>query len=609
MKKTKNTIELSAREQQAIGLIRKEKTDWEAATAYITDKVAFQMRNLIRQLRKNYWGVFDNPVDPHTNRDKIWVPLTESLVESVVKNIDLDTKDINFRAKRPEAIGMTSLVRSLVKNELDYIGFGESLDELTRSLAIDGTAIWKTIPYYDKARKKKCIKIIPVDLLNFYIDPTVHSIQEAESVIERALMTKEEMQGMSKWTNTNDLVGTNLIDRSDGEVGYTNSTGQTKLVEVFERWGKMPKALLTGNPDDTEKIDGRIVASSDNGTWRCHLIEAAKPLKPYEEAWYTRVPGRWYGRGVAEKVMMLQLWMNITVNVRITRNAIAQLGIFKIRQGAGITPQSLSRLSVNGAITVQSMNDIEQFVMQEASQSSYNDENSSMSWGRQVTGAFEAVTGETMPSSTTATIGAIQNRNASSQFVLIKEGIGMFIERWVDKHAMPIVLGGVTRGMIIRYYPERLEDYDKQLVAQHVYNEVYKIDSEGGFLDPEQVQMEMDRAFQQLQAHGDQRFMEVLDAVEILDYDTDVQITNEDYDTGVMVQNLLTALQTAPEYREPILREIFDKMGLDPMKPIPAQMTPPAAIGQQSGTELTTQANTGEAFGKAQALSSYANGK
>lgn len=67
-------------ENQAIGLIRKEKTQWETATAYVTDKVAFQMRNLIRQLRKNYWGIFDNPIDPQSGREKIWMPLTESLV-------------------------------------------------------------------------------------------------------------------------------------------------------------------------------------------------------------------------------------------------------------------------------------------------------------------------------------------------------------------------------------------------------------------------------------------------------------------------------------------------------------------------------------------------
>lgn len=602
-------------EQKAIELIRLEKGQWDTATTFVTDKVAFQMRNLIRQLRKNYWGIFDEPVDPTTGRKKIWVPLTESLVESVVKNIDLDTKDITFRAKRAEAIGLTSLIRSVVKNELDIIHFGESLDELERILAIDGTAVWKTIEYYDEERERKCLQIVPVDLLNFYIDPTVHSIQEAEAVIERAILSEDQVKTMDGWINTDKVIGSLNIDRTDGQYSQAyNSTGNTRLVEVYERWGKMPKSFLTGNPEDTDYVEGHIVASGTKGGWICHLVEENKKgIKPYEEAWYTRVPSRWYGKGVAEKVMMMQLWINTITNIQINRSYVTQLGIFKIRQGSGITPQSISRLASNGAITVQTMQDIEQMVMQDASPASYRDQDSAMSWSRQVTGAFEAITGETMPSSTTATIGAIQNRNASSQFVLIKEGIGMFIERWVQRHALPIILKNLKRGSVVKHFPDRLQDYDQQIIAQQIYDQVNEANEQGKFLDPEQVQMEMERGIASLQASGDQRFVELLDPVEILDYEVDVQITNEDYDTGVAIQNLVQMLPAAPEFRLQIIEQIFDRMGMGPFKaPAPAVqpgMTPPVGAGQQNPTEVTAQANTGEAFGKAQALSQYAQGQ
>ena len=124
---------------QAISLIKEEKNAWQDATAFVTEKVSFNMRNLLRTLRKNYWGVFDKPLDPMTGRKKIWVPLTESMVENVVKNIDLDQKDINFRAKKADAVGLASVARSLVKNRLDEMFFGEYLDELERVITIDGT--------------------------------------------------------------------------------------------------------------------------------------------------------------------------------------------------------------------------------------------------------------------------------------------------------------------------------------------------------------------------------------------------------------------------------------------------------------------------------------
>src|SRR6185295_8367226 len=114
-------------EAQAVSILVREKTLWEQSYAFITEKVAFNMRNLIRQCRKNYWGVFDEPIDNQTGRRKIWPPLTESIVEAVVKNIDLDTKDVNFRAKKPSAVALTHVVRSIVRHGLDELGFGELL--------------------------------------------------------------------------------------------------------------------------------------------------------------------------------------------------------------------------------------------------------------------------------------------------------------------------------------------------------------------------------------------------------------------------------------------------------------------------------------------------
>ena len=131
-------------EQEAVGLVSQEKNNWETGTVFVTDKVTFRMRDLIREARKNYWGVFNKPTDPTTGRKKTFVPLTESIVESSVKNIDLDTKDITLRAKPGGSVGLTDLARNFVKNKLDEIYFGEILDEMERTLAIDGTAVWHT---------------------------------------------------------------------------------------------------------------------------------------------------------------------------------------------------------------------------------------------------------------------------------------------------------------------------------------------------------------------------------------------------------------------------------------------------------------------------------
>lgn len=594
---------------EAVSLVKIEKRDWEVGAAFVTEKVYFQMRNLIRTLRKNYWGVFDEPIDPTTGRKKIWIPLTEWIVETVVKNIDLDTKDINFRAKNQKAISFTSLVRSVVRNCLEYMNFGEKLDEGERMLAIDGTLVWATEEVDGKPHTTN------VDLLNFYIDPTAHSISETGSVIERIVLAKPDFDMLAtdnKWINKNEALGSQNINHSDGEFQFNNvdNTGNTPYVELFRRRGWMPKYFMTGKDTDTEMIPGEIVCSRNGGSWILHNIEQRKDNKNkgYEEAWYTRVPGRWYGRGAAEKVMMLQLWINIINNIRINKGLVAQLHLWKIRQGSGITPQMISRLGANGAILVQNMADIEQLVQNEVASGAQQDEASILQWARMVTSAFESVTGEGMPS-TTATTSALSSRAANSSFELIREGFGMFLSRWLRNQSMPIIFDNLSLGEVIRYYPDNLQAYDEYTVNKVLYEQMQMITEARLGVDPNQVMREQQRAIASLAAQGDTRTMSYDDAVDITAYDVEILITNETVDSGVLQQNLLTALQAAPEYRNIILSELFDRMGLKvpPLPQMQPQMAPPAKVGEQNPQEQMTQANTGEAFGKAQAMVNYAS--
>lgn len=573
-------------EREAISIVRDEKTQWETATAFITEKVAFNMRELIRLMRKNYWGVFDTPKDPITKRDKIWVPLTEYFVDSAVKNVDLDTKDINFRAKKPSATGLSTLVKAVTKCQLDEDGFGEDLDDLIRRMAIDGTSVWKTIPVTEDG--KKVPKRVNVDLLNIYIDPTARSIQEAYRFTERSLMTEQEVRAMSGWINTEGIEGTLGLPKTDSQ--YTTEQGTTKLVDVWEMWGKGPKSLITGKQKDTEEVDLHIIVSGldGGGKARVHLIETYKGFKPYEEAWYIRVPGRWYGKGIAEKLMWLQLWINTVVNVRINRAMVSQLGIFVARRGAGITAQMLSKMAANGVIVTNDPSDIQQLRVQEASEASYKDEDVIHSWGQRTTSAFDVVTGEQLPSSTPATNAAIQARNAQSAFGLIKEGIGMFLQRYLKRHYIPIIFKNIKLSDIIRVSEssDSLRELDEKLANVYLYDALDRMPP-GTFFDPMQVEQERQRILAQLSNQGTNRYFELFDELDPTLYDVQVYVTNEEFDKSVMLQDLISMLNVAPEFRGQIIREAFDLMGLTFRAPEMTPMMPgaPGTPGQPGSTE------------------------
>ena len=583
-------------ETKAIELVKGERQAWEDATCFITEKVAFRMRNLIRTLRKNYWGVFDEIADPITGREKTWVPLTEMFVEWCVKNFDLDLKDVQVRTENPKLVGFVFIVRSILRKFLEKIGFGEELDLLEREIAIDGTKVWKTIKTKDE-NGRETAKVIPVDLLNCYLDPTSKSIAEAYRFTERGLLTASEIKGMTDWINTKEIEGTIGLSKTDAQMkNYTQTSPSTpaKYVDVWEMWGKIPEYLITGDSEDKDEVEGRVVVSGlESGSERVHLIEQIKDnKKPYEEAWYKRVPGRWFGRGPAEMVMMLQIWINIIVNIRITRSLVSQLGIFKIRKGSGITPQMLSKLAVQGAIVVNNQDDLQQLVMQEASQASYQDESNIEEWGRKITSAFETVTGETLPSTATATAVAAQSRSATSQFVLIREGVGMFLQRWLKNQIMPILSKRMRPSDILTITGdvEEMREFDERLVLELASRELQKAEKEGRWFRPEEVMREIQDARDRLQKMGSDRYAQLAESIDFEMFDPIVYVTNEEMDKGTMVTNLVSALQVVqdPQQREQILIQMFDLLGLPPYKTRPAapQLAQPAMIQRKQNIPL-----------------------
>lgn len=583
----KKTSIQSKIEKEAIAIVDRERTNWEDAVSFITPKVGFRMRELIRICRKNYWGVFDNPIDKNTNREKIWIGLIQSIVETWLKNIDMDQKDIGFIARNNKGYDITELTRLVVKDYLDRMYFGEIIDADERTVLIDGTVVWKT--WEDNSTGKPVLKRKTVDLLNIYIDPTEDNIQSAYRLTERSVALPEQIEAMTGWSNTSDLTGSQVINKVDGTRRSnfgTRTTGDFR--DVWETWGKIPKWMVTGDikaEDAKEEIDGHIVVSGfEAGELVCHLVEENKrkdkfgnSIKPYEEWRACKIAGRWYGLGIAERLLALQEYLNTIVNIRITRSYVSQLGLFKIRKGKGITPKILSNLPANGAIQVTDMDDIQQFQIDEASEASYKDEEVIKYWAQQVSSAYPISSGEIMPASTSATAVSTANANAKSAYTMFKESTGAFWERWIDRAALPIIAKTITIGDIIKLTSDD-ENYKKIVESIALNTALNKLEKEKIVPSVDEANQEIDKEIERLMQKP-QLFIKNVQKIIAEGLDTRVKITNEDLDTGATIQNLINMMSIAPEYKDGIIKQIYDLMGLQSPK---AVVQPQMMLGQPS---------------------------
>lgn len=576
-------------EQKALSIVQQEQTNWEDAVSFITPKVGFRMRELIRICRKNYWGVFDNPIDKNTQREKVWIGLIQSTVETWLKNIDMDQKDFGFIARNSKGYEITELTRLIVKDYLDRIYFGETIDADERQVLIDGTQVWKT--WETNFNGTPVMNRRTVDLLNIYIDPTEENIQTAYRFTERAVLLPDQIAGMTGWINTEGLPGSQAVSRVDGSRRSnfgTRTTGDYR--DVWEMWGKIPKWMVTGEdkaPDANEEIDGHIVVSGlETSEPTMHLVEEntrkdkfGNVIKPYEEWRACKMQGRWYGLGIAERLLALQEYLNTIMNIRITRSYVSQLGLFKIRKGKGITPQSLSRLAANGAIQLTDMDDVQQFQMDEASEASYKDEEVIKYWAQQVSSAYPISSGEIMPASTSATAVATANTNAKSAYTMFKESTGAFFERWMDRGALPIIAKTVKVGDLLKLSSDD-ENYKKLVESIALNTALQKLEKENILPSEAELNQEIDREIERLMKKPQILIKNVQELI-ASGVDTRVKITNEDLDTTATVQNLINMMGIAPEYREGIIAQVYDLMGLQ--KPKAAQPQAPAGMGGAQG--------------------------
>jgi hypothetical protein len=560
---------------KAINLVKDEKRNWEDSEIFITERVAFRVRDLIRTCYKNYWGVFDKPQDSMTGKDKIWYPLSEEVANTWIDNSDLDTKDIGFRTRPGGNYAITQLTRQIMKDYFEQTNFGQDLDDAAFEKGITGTSVTKITDNFVKG--KNLPKRTLVNLLNFYIDPTAKSIQDAYRVMERALMFPDEMAGMKGWHNTTNLSSEEGLSNFDPELKKT--TSNAKMRDVWEVWGKIPNSFFTNDPEDQEEVDGHIVVSGiEAGEPQVHLIEKnttkdkeGNIIKPYEEDWAMKVPGRWYGRGPVEQVMFLQVWINAIVNIRINRAYVAQLGLWKIKRGANITPQTIQKLSSNGAVLVSSMDDIEQMVMQEASQASYSDEANIRDIAKRITRTVETVSGEKLPASTTATSASIQSAASKNPFIKIKERSGFWAERLINRHLLERVIKGTKRGDVIRILneDEHIDEIIERIAYYYVDKKLDDLAMADLFLDQAQLQIAIQSAKEQLKQRPE-IFIENLEELVASSVDTTVYITNEELDMGSTVDKLVMGANLLPEQdRAPIVRTIFDVLGM----PYPPEMS------------------------------------
>lgn len=566
-------------------LVSDSISNWENEEVFITDKISFMLRNVIKKCRKNYFGIFNTPKDSATKREKYWVHLTKSLVNAVRNFIDLDTKDIQLSARKPDSIDGARILRHILYSKMSEWNFGEKLNEFLLRLPMDGIGYWKVW------REGKQIKDYIVDPLNIYQDPSVEAGELP--IVERITMPMSDFEKMD-YNNKEYIKGEDSF--AQFRLDASQRKTRVKHAILYEYWGEVDKSFITRKSEDKGKIvkDGHIViGNGDRGT---HIpLLAEKKKAPYEALASTKVPNRYLGESVCEKLFGIQEYINEIINIRRNSGLVAQNLLWWVRRGSGIKPQHVAALRAGGTIVSKSPDDFQQLDVNDYRPSSYSDEQSLLSWANRALNFSPQVAGKPLPSSMPATIGLLQQQTSENTFSVIKEDVGLFLKRLFENKFIPLLLQTLTDEEMVKITgePKDLEDLDKLYVDKLVNREIAKLYRKTGIMpEPAIVDAYKTARIRKLAKQDDVRFVKINKRL-LKDVDVEVYVTDESFDKSVVVKQLNDLLLTYSRIAQAqgvqlpvndIFRYILDLMGLKGVKMSEATTPPPLPQAAQGGS-------------------------
>ena len=296
-------------------------------------------------------GIWDpNDKTRESERSRIISPATQQAIETrhaeIMEaifgqgeffDIDDDLQDVNGNPLDVESIRaqlMEDFKKDKIKKSIDQIelmaeiygtGIGEIVvktekEYIPATQAIQGIANAAAIGVEEKERV--AIKIKPVNPKNFLIDPNADSIEDAMGVaIEKYVSIHKIVEGMEKGIYKKLDIGSSYEDDSL-EPTQDIKQYQDDKVKLVTYYGLVPREYLTSGEEEVEYAE--LFPEGSEADEYCNLVEAivviandSMLLKAEENPYMMKdrpviayqddtVPGRFFGRGTAEKGYNMQ---------------------------------------------------------------------------------------------------------------------------------------------------------------------------------------------------------------------------------------------------------------------------------------------------------------
>jgi hypothetical protein len=331
-------------------------------------------------------GVYD-PGDKtrDSENSKLISPALQQAIEATVAEIEeatfgseqwFDLRD-DMLDQTP---GDAAYVRKLLKEDLEKEGIKDAMAEIFLNAALYGTGIGKILveekterypieqPIPGTLTTQRvlqevpyiCVKVEPVAPQEFLIDPVATTIKDALGVATEMIKPRYSIVEAIK-DGIYDDVPIGSYHDVDSDYDYeSNVAEEDDQVKITEYWGRIPKKFMRKSEDfgefdydDDELVEAVVTLANDSTVLR--VIENPFMMKdrPFINYQHDRVPGKFWGRGVAEKGYNMQKALDAELRSRIDALALTthpMMGIdaTRIPRGAKLEVKPGKTILTNG---------------------------------------------------------------------------------------------------------------------------------------------------------------------------------------------------------------------------------------------------------------------
>lgn len=435
--------------------IEREISDYTTRTVNLGENINYSQHKLVRRIvlfeSKTYpTGKFDSQ-----GNYKYWFDIQSPLIDSEVKNVDFDTK--NIEVYTPFKLDETpNLIVNLKLNEwMRENGQAEEINSSIEEGASWGNIVWKKIRgSYER-----------MDLRNFYvINQAAKSLKESP-VIEYHPYNQTQVREMSKqWKNVDQVLskcGSNFYKRDDSS---TEEETTTPYYSIYERNGEVnlrdlkEQRIKLGFEETIEKGDSekyvlaKVISAgtqNNNGAVKIRYVMFADEITkmPYKEYHRGRYKGRWFREGIYE------LTFDIQVRCSEIGNQLAR-GLEWASKQVFYSPDKLVIQNIisdlkNGDI-IRASNLAHVPVRMEGFDQLVAEWNRLIQMARDLTNSREIVQGDDMPAGMPFRMGALLNVNANKLYDFIREKIAIPLSEIFGEEVVPGLVDDLKASDVLR---------------------------------------------------------------------------------------------------------------------------------------------------------------